>query len=148
MWYNKAVTHEGESGVIMTKQDYGGASLAYLGDAVIELWVRRTLLQMGIVTPSVCNSEALLFVTARSQSEALSHIEDMLTDDERDIFRRGRNAHVTTPKSASAAEYHRATGLEALMGALYIEGRGERIDELLLSAYGAVLSEMRERHGI
>lgn len=131
----------------MTRDGLGGASLAYLGDAVIEVWVRETLLRLGIVTPAVCNAEALHFVTARSQSEAFSHIEPILTDCERDIFRRGRNAHVTTPKSASVAEYHRATGLEALIGALYLDGRADRIDELLRAAYDVVLSEIGERHG-
>lgn len=131
----------------MTRDELGGASLAYLGDAVIEVWVRETLLNLGIVSPAVCNAEALLFVTARSQSEAFSHIEDMLDEHEHSIFRRGRNAHVTTPKSASVAEYHRATGLEALIGALYIDGRADRIDELLHAAYGAVLADIRARHG-
>lgn len=130
----------------MTENDIGGASLAYLGDAVIELWVRETLLGIGITLPSACNVEALRFVTARSQSEAFSHIEASLTPDERDIFRRGRNAHVQTPKSASPAEYHRATGLEALVGALYIEGRRDRIRELLEKAYEAELNELRRRY--
>lgn len=119
----------------MTENGYSGASLAYLGDAVIELWVRETLLRAGITSPASCNAEALRFVTARSQSEAFAHIEPLLTDGERDIYRRGRNAHVTAPKSASTAEYHRATGLEALVGALYLEGRDDRIRELLSEAY-------------
>lgn len=131
----------------ITGNDLGGASLAYIGDAVIELWVRETLLSLGITTPSVCNTEALHFVTARSQSEAFSHIESMLTDEERDIFRRGRNAHVTTPKSASSAEYHRATGLEALVGALYLDGESERVRKLLRAAYAVELDGLRERHG-
>lgn len=131
----------------MTRYELGGASLAYLGDAVIEVWVRRMLLSLGIVSTAVCNAEALLFVTARSQSEAFSHIEDMLDEYERSVFRRGRNAHVTTPKSASVAEYHRATGFEALIGELYLDGCVERIDELLRSAYDTVISDIRARHG-
>ena len=130
----------------MAGNELGGASLAYIGDAVIELWVRRMLLGMGIVTPAVCNSEALRFVTARSQSEAFSHIEGMLTDYEHDIFRRGRNAHVTTPKSASVGEYHRATGFEALVGALHLEGCDERVDELLSAAYADRIDDLRARH--
>lgn len=131
----------------MTGRELGGAPLAYLGDAVIELWVRKTFLSIGITAPSVCNEEALHFVTARSQSEALSRIEPLLSEVEHDTFKRGRNAHVTVPKSASSAEYHRATGLEALIGALFIDGETERIDELLREAYADTLCGIRSRHG-
>ena len=126
--------------------EYNGASLAYLGDAVIELWVRKTLLSAGVVTPASCNAEALGFVTAHSQSESFSNIEDMLTDEEAETFRRGRNAHVTTPKNARPAEYHRATGFETLIGALYLSGRHDRIDELLGKAYVNVIDDVRSRH--
>ena len=127
--------------------EYNGALLAYLGDAVIELWVRKTLMASGVVTPASCNAEALGFVTAHSQSESFSRIEDMLTEEEAETFRRGRNSHVTTPKSAKPAEYHRATGLEALVGALYLSGMQERIDELLSRAYEHVIDDVRVRHG-
>lgn len=131
----------------MHHDELGGASLAYLGDAVIEVWVRKTLLEHGVTTPAACNAEALSFVTARSQSEAFSRIEDALTERERDLFRRGRNAHVTAPKSASAAEYHRATGFEALVGALYLDGEAGRISELLAAAYGDAVTALSRRRG-
>ncbi len=130
----------------MVEKELGGAPLAYIGDAVIELWVRETLISIGIRSSAACNAEALLFVTARSQSEAFSHIEPCLSPDETEIFKRGRNAHVTTPKSATAAEYHRATGLEALIGALYLDGKRERAYELLSVAYRDVISGIRARH--
>ena len=130
----------------MVEKELGGAPLAYIGDAVIELWVRETLISMGIRSSAACNAEALLFVTARSQSEAFSHIEPCLSEYEAEIFRRGRNAHVTTPKSATAAEYHRATGLEALIGALYLDGEKARAEELLREAYRDVISGIRARH--
>ncbi len=130
----------------MIENELGGAALAYIGDAVIELWVRETLFSMGVTTPSVCNVEALLFVTARSQSEAFSHIEPRLSAAEVVVFKRGRNAHVTTPKSATPAEYHRATGLEALIGALYLNGERDRADELLREAYREVTEDIAYRH--
>lgn len=131
----------------MLGTEYSAACLAYLGDAAFELWVRKTLLSCGVGTSSACNAESLLFVTAHSQSEALLRIEPLLTDDESDAYRRGRNSHVTPPKSAAPADYHRATGLEALVGALYVEGLTSRIDEILSTAFADVISDVKRRHG-
>lgn len=130
------------------KEQYSGAVLAYLGDAVIELWVRGLFISLGLTHPSVCSKEALFFVTAKAQSEAYEIIKDMLTDEENDVFRRGRNAHVSVPKSASHADYHRATGLEALAAALHLEGRDERLDELFFAAYKDKIDDLKRRHEI
>lgn len=131
----------------MLGSDHSAACLAYLGDAAFELWVRKTLFTCGVATTSSFNTEALLFVTAKAQSAALTNIEPLLTEEESDAYKRGRNAHVTPPKSASAAEYHRATGLEALIGALYIEGQESRIDQLLNAAFADVIADVTARHG-
>ncbi len=128
------------------REEHNGAVLAYLGDAVIELWVRELLISTGITSTAVATTEALAFVTARSQSEAYEAVKDILTDEETDVFKRGRNAHVTVPKSASAAEYHRSTGFESMIGALWLEGRRDRIDEILSAAYAEKLAVLRERH--
>ena len=128
--------------------ELGGAALAYIGDAAAEVWVRRLLLESGIVNPSVCSIEALQFVPARAQSAAYERIRDILTADEAQIFLRGRNAHVTTPKSASPADYHRATGFEAVIGWLYMNGCESRINELLGTAYSDKIDDMKKRHNI
>ncbi len=135
-----------ENGENRVREELNGGVLAYLGDAVIELWVRELLISKGITSSAVASAEARLFVTAKAQSEAYETVKDTLTDEEADVFRRGRNAHVTVPKSASAAEYHRATGFEALMAALWLEGRRERVDELMHAAYGDKVRELDERH--
>ena len=128
------------------QSEYNGALLAYLGDAVTELWVRETLLSLGVRSAAACNAEALGLVTAKAQSESFSRVEGMLTRDESDAFRLGRNAHIAVPKSATSAEYHRATGFEALIGSLYLSGRRDRIDEILSAAYADVIGEIRARH--
>lgn len=133
---------------IFVKEQYSGALLAYLGDAVIELWVRELLLSLGLTQTSVCSKEALFFVTAKAQSEAYEKIKDILTEEENDVFRRGRNAHVSVPKSASHADYHRSTGMEALAAALYSEGKRDRIDELFFIAYKDKIDDMKKRHEI
>ena len=109
-------------------------SLAYLGDAVIELLVRRKLVTEEKKAPY--SIEALDYVTASSQSVALDKIMDILTEEELDVFKRGRNnVHAAIPKSATAAEYRKATGLECLFAYLYLKGEDKRIDELFGIAY-------------
>lgn len=114
-----------------------GGALAYLGDAVFEVTVRRTLLSRGITSPGALNREALHYVTAVAQSRAVEKILPLLSPDETDVFRRGRNAgDLTPPRSASHGEYRRATGLEALFGYLYLKGDSARIQELFEVGFG------------
>ena len=112
------------------------AALAYLGDSVLEVCVRRHLVERGLSTSAHLNSEALKYVRASAQAEAVKRIIPMLTEEEAAVFRRGRNVgHTNTPKSASVSEYRMATGMEALFGYLYLSGAHERIDELFREAY-------------
>ncbi|MBR6427354.1 MAG: ribonuclease III [Clostridia bacterium] len=114
----------------------GGAVLAYLGDSVLETLTRETLLRTGIHDVGRLNSMALSYVRATSQSRALENILPCLTDEEIAVFRRGRNAHsASVPRSASAGEYRRATGMEALFGWLYLRGEDGRMRELFDIAY-------------
>ncbi len=105
------------------------ANLAYLGDCVYELFVRETLVLQNEPHPSVAS---LGYVTAPRQSQIVARILPLLTEEEESQFRRGRNiGHSNVPRAASPAEYRRATGLEALIGWLYLKGREDRIRELL-----------------
>ena len=120
---------------------YSAASLAYLGDAVIEVWVRKTLVERGLSSSRELNAAALDFVTAPRQAQAMKCILEHLTEEEAAIFRRGRNiGHTNLPRRATMSEYRSATGMEALMGYLHLEGRAERIDELLTIGYGEMPS--------
>ena len=111
-------------------------SLAYLGDCVMELCVRTRLLQRGFSTSRTLNAEALNYVRAGAQADAVERILPILTEEETAVYRRGRNiGHTNVPKSATVAQYRMATGLEVLFGYLYVTGRQERIDELFLLAY-------------
>ena len=116
---------------------YSSASLAYLGDCIIELCVREYLVkEKGFSSSAKLNKEALAFVKASRQAEAMKQIQDLLTEEESGVFHRGRNmGHSGTPKSATMAEYRNATGMEALFGWLHLAGRKERIDELFRIAY-------------
>ena len=109
------------------------AKLAYLGDAVWELCVRETLVNRGVRQPSV---EALRYVTAKVQARAAAKLLPGLTEEEADVYRRGRNVgHSNLPKSATLAEYCAATGLECLFGWLHLTDRGERVRELFALSF-------------
>lgn len=106
-------------------------ALAHLGDAVFELLVRTELCAAGIPKNGNLHRETVARVCAPAQAAFADRILPSLTDEEAAFYRRGRNAHVhAIPKNASAAEYSKATGLEALFGALYLLGRRERVEAL------------------
>ena len=112
------------------------ASLAYLGDAVLEVLVRERLVQQGYTSAKVLNAKALSFVRASAQAAAMSRILPVLTEQEDAVFHRGRNiGHTSTPKSATVGEYRTATGMEALFGYLHMTDQQQRTRELFEIAY-------------
>ena len=107
-------------------------TLAFLGDAVYALWVRERLVRFGNAKLSQLNRTAANVLSARGQSAFLERVLPLLTQDEEEIFRRGRNAKKPTKsKHATAAEYNRSTGFEAVLGYLYLIGDIDRIETLL-----------------
>lgn len=107
-------------------------TLAFLGDAVYSLSVREKLVKRGGGKPHDYQKAAAKIVSAKGQSEFLEKVEALLTEEETEIYRRGRNAKKTTrAKHASVGEYNRSTGFEAVLGFLYLTGNTQRIDELL-----------------
>lgn len=106
-------------------------NLAFIGDCIYEILVRENLVKNANRPVNDLHHESVKFVSAKAQTKAFEKIEDILTEDEMSIFKRGRNAKVGhNPKSASTGEYHTATGVEALFGYLYLSGKKERIKEL------------------
>ena len=106
-------------------------ALAYLGDSVFELLVRKHLVVSGITSSEQLNRQALRFVTANAQSDGIKKILPYLDEYEESFYKRGRN-HKNNyhPKSADLESYHRATGLEVLFAMLYLENKAERMEEL------------------
>lgn len=105
--------------------------LAHIGDGVYELMCRAYLCAAGDHTVLNLHKDTVALVKAPTQAAFADKIKPYLTEDELDYFRRGKNAHThAAPKSATRAEYAKATGLEALFGALYLLGRTERLNEL------------------
>lgn len=108
----------------------GSLELAYLGDTVYDLYVRSHLVAKGGRVGAL-HKRAVGHVCAHAQAEALGRVESMLSDEEAAVVRRARNTRQSPPKHADPADYQRATGLEALIGFLYVTGRRERMQSLL-----------------
>lgn len=107
-------------------------SLAYVGDTVFDLYVRTWLVREKAGDVGKMHKIASSIVNAAAQAKYAHEILPQLTEQEKDIFMRGRNAKTnTTPKNMSAADYHYATALEAVVGFLYLRGQIGRIQELL-----------------
>lgn len=105
--------------------------LAHLGDAVYEILVRTMLITGGRTTNAHLHKDTTAIVCAPAQAKAAEKLLPLLSEEEAAIFRRGRNANLSNiPKNATHGQYAKATGLEALFGALYLLGRMDRIREL------------------
>ena len=119
----------------MISGEINGGLLAYLGDAVIERLVRKKLILDGGKLGEL-NKVADGLVRAGFQSKAGERILPLLTEDELNVYRRGKNFHFNSvPKGATQNEYKKATALEALFGYLDIKGETERIDFLISEAF-------------
>ncbi|EEG76889.1 Mini-ribonuclease 3 [Dethiobacter alkaliphilus] len=105
--------------------------LAYVGDAVFELFVRQKLSRQKALPVRQLHRRATRLVRAEGQDAALGQIEPLLSEEEAEIVRRGRNTKSRVPKNADMAAYRRATGFEALLGWLYLNGEHHRLEELL-----------------
>ncbi len=135
----------------MTKMTWSEAlglpalTLAYIGDGVYELGVRRYLLEGGLRRAEEMHRAAVTCVKATFQSRFYRYLDEILPEEERAVMKRGRNAKTGhQPKSSAAAEYHNATGVEALFGAVWLSGREERLNELFRALYAFIEAEREE----
>ena len=110
--------------------------IAYIGDTVYDLYIRGTLVKSSSEGINELHKKACSMVNARSQARAADKLFPLFTEEETDIFKRGRNAKSGIPKNMSPADYHAATGLEAVIGYLYLTGRQDRIEEF----FGVILN--------
>ncbi len=120
----------------LNPREYNPLALAYIGDTVFDLYIRTKILERGNRRVVDMHRSAVGYVRASSQAKIVHIIEDMLTEDEMGILKWGRNAKVNThPSGATIGEYHLATGFETLLGFLYLDGKNERLCEILDAAY-------------
>lgn len=116
--------------------------LAHMGDCVFEILCRGWLCARGGKNVGNLHKDTIQMVKASAQAKFMDKLLPLLTEEELAYYRRGKNAHVhAVPKSCTPAEYAKATGLEALFGALYLGGQTDRINELFRTV-------MEDSHGI
>lgn len=114
-------------------------TLAYLGDAVYEVYVRDYLIKKGIAKVEELQKEAINLVSAKSQSKILDYLinNNILSDDEINIVKRGRNyKRESHPKNTDIITYKMSTGFETLIGYLYFDNKIDRIDEIINIIFG------------
>ncbi len=112
-------------------QEVSSLALAYIGDAVYELFVRTMVLSKGNAPVNKLHKQSKEYVNAKGQAEIYKKMAQYFTEEEKAVFRRGRNAKsYTTPKNMDIGDYRHATGLEAVFGYLYLKGDVKRALEL------------------
>lgn len=123
-------------------RSYSPLALAFVGDAVYEAFIRTKILLEANTSAHKLHRKAVAFVRAGAQSVAIKALLPLLTAEEEEVFKRGRNAHsASVPKNADVTEYRAATGFEALLGYIYLLGQTDRLNFLMEEAYNAILSE-------
>ena len=107
---------------------YSPLTLAFLGDCVYDIIIRTVVVERGNRAPQGLHKKKSYLVNAKTQKEIIESLQDVLTTEEEDIYRRGRNAKsYTTAKNASVGDYRKATGFEALLGYLYLSDNMDRV---------------------
>ena len=111
-------------------------TLAFVGDAVYETYIRTRIAKDVNMQVAKLHKIAIKYVSAVAQSKIVHSIEDRFTEEEQNVYKRGRNAHShTSAKNADIVDYRHATGFEALIGYLYLKKDSARLDEILNLAY-------------
>ncbi|MDE6700135.1 MAG: ribonuclease III [Acetatifactor sp.] len=113
-------------------RSYSPLTLAYIGDGVYDLVIRTLVVERANRPPNELHKLTSAYVKAEMQAKIIVALKDELTEEEAQVYKRGRNAKpYTTAKNATRADYHKATGFEAVMGYLYLTGQNQRMLELI-----------------
>ena len=122
---------------------YSPLTLAYIGDDVYDLIVRTVVVERGNRAANTLHKTTSNLVKAQTQAQLVEAIMEMLSDQEQSVYRRGRNAKsYTSAKNASIGDYRKATGLEALLGYLYLTDRMDRVLELMKEGFARLELEI------
>lgn len=123
----------------MDIREYDIKALAYIGDAVYELYVRRHITENTHSQVNVLHRRTIKYVSAKAQAYVIECIENKFTEEEHAIFKRGRNAvSNTVPKNTDVITYKVATGFEAVIGYLYLSNELERLEEILRESINVI----------
>lgn len=134
---------------IVTKKpnEMNALTLAYIGDAIYELYIRKHLVAQG-GKPNVLHKRAISYVSANSQAKVVHWLMEQLSETELDIVKRGRNAKsYTSPKNADMINYRYSTAFEALLGYLYLMDDMERLEEIIKKTINYMDNQDGENNG-
>lgn len=107
-------------------------TLAFIGDAVYNVYIRTYLASKSSMQTGILHKQSIKYVSAKAQSKIIDHMVEKLSEEEINIYKRGRNTNITTvSKNVDVIEYKKATGFEALIGELYIQKKIDRLEELI-----------------
>ncbi|RAK16723.1 ribonuclease-3 family protein [Anoxybacillus vitaminiphilus] len=123
-------------------------ALAYIGDAVYDLYVRHRLLSQGNVKPNQLHKQATRYVSAKAQANVILQLleQSMLTEEEQSVVRRGRNAKsATTPKNTDVQTYRYSTAFETLIGYHFLGNNHERMEEIIAYSFDIIENQEREK---
>jgi ribonuclease III family protein len=123
-------------------------ALAYIGDAVYDLYVRHRLLSQGNVKPNQLHKQATRYVSAKAQANVILQLleQSMLTEEEQSVVRRGRNAKsATTPKNTDVQTYRYSTAFETLLGYHFLGNNQKRMEEIILRSFEIIENEERKK---
>ena len=122
---------------------YSPLTLAFLGDCVYDIIIRTVVVERGNRAAQGLHKKKSYLVNAKTQKELIESIQDLLTEEEENIYRRGRNAKsYTTAKNASVGDYRKATGFEALLGYLYLDDKMDRVIYLIKEGLNRIGAEI------
>ena len=122
---------------------YSPLTLAFLGDCVYDIIIRTVVVERGNRAPQGLHKKKSYLVNAKTQKELIESIQDLLTEEEESVYRRGRNAKsYTTAKNASVGDYRKATGFEALLGYLYLDDKMDRVMYLIKEGLNRIGAEI------
>ncbi|MGF7018404.1 ribonuclease-3 family protein [Lachnospiraceae bacterium PF1-21] len=126
--------------------EYSPLSLAFIGDSVYDLIIKTKIIRAGNKQVKKLHQDTSHLVNAAAQSAMMRTLQDLLSDEEREVFKRGRNTKSVSPaKNQSVTDYRRATGFEALVGYLYLQGKYERISELVEIGLASLMEKQKEK---
>lgn len=126
--------------------EYSPLTLAYIGDSVYDLFIRSKIVTTANMPPGKMQKISVNYVSAVAQARAVKTIQKEFTEKEQQVFKRGRNAKSpTVPRNTSLIEYKNATGLECVIGYLYLKEENDRLYEILEMAYAANNEDLKEK---
>ncbi len=121
--------------LLIKPKEINALAIAYLGDAIYEVYIREHVLLMGNYKQNILHRRSIAYVSAKAQAKIIKAMQSDLTEEEFDIVKKGRNMKSnTSPKNTDIIDYRYSTGFETLIGYLYLQGNISRLEDIIQKA--------------